>query len=84
MRVFVTGGTGLIGTRLITQLVKRGDDVVNLTRRPGMIRGGATYNAGPCRGRGIGGNFIQIVGNALAYYSSSAICTAFNAAPLMS
>jgi uncharacterized protein (TIGR01777 family) len=34
MRVFVTGGTGLIGVRLIRRLRKRGDDVVLLTRRP--------------------------------------------------
>jgi uncharacterized protein (TIGR01777 family) len=38
MQVFVTGGTGLIGTRLINHLVKRGDDVVNLTRRPAAAR----------------------------------------------
>jgi uncharacterized protein (TIGR01777 family) len=35
MRVFVTGGTGLIGTRLVRQLLKRGDQAVVLTRRPG-------------------------------------------------
>jgi uncharacterized protein len=34
MRVFVTGGTGLIGTRLIRQLRERGDEVLLLTRRP--------------------------------------------------
>jgi uncharacterized protein (TIGR01777 family) len=34
MRVFVTGGTGLIGTRLVRQLLKRGDQTVVLTRRP--------------------------------------------------
>ncbi|HZY84438.1 MAG TPA: TIGR01777 family oxidoreductase [Gemmataceae bacterium] len=34
MRVFVTGGTGLIGTRLVRQLLKRGDQPVVLTRRP--------------------------------------------------
>jgi uncharacterized protein (TIGR01777 family) len=34
MRVFVTGGTGLIGVRLIRRLRKRGDEVVLLTRRP--------------------------------------------------
>src|SRR5947207_967251 len=33
MRVFVTGGTGLIGARLIRALRKRGDDVVALSRR---------------------------------------------------
>jgi len=34
MRVFVTGGTGLVGPRLIRRLVGRGDDVVVLSRRP--------------------------------------------------
>jgi uncharacterized protein (TIGR01777 family) len=34
MRVFVTGGTGLIGTRLVRQLLKRGDQATVLTRRP--------------------------------------------------
>jgi len=33
MRVFITGGTGLIGTRLIAQLMRRGDQPVLLTRR---------------------------------------------------
>jgi len=33
MRVFVTGGTGLIGQRLVTALLRRGDGVVVLTRR---------------------------------------------------
>jgi uncharacterized protein len=33
MRVFVTGGTGLIGSRLISRLMQRGDWVVLLTRR---------------------------------------------------
>jgi uncharacterized protein len=34
MRVFVTGGTGLIGSRLVRQLLKRGDQAVVLSRRP--------------------------------------------------
>ena len=34
MRVFVTGGTGMIGTCLIRHLRERQDDVVVLTRRP--------------------------------------------------
>jgi hypothetical protein len=32
MRVFLTGGTGQIGTRLIKRLVQRGDEVIVLTR----------------------------------------------------
>jgi uncharacterized protein (TIGR01777 family) len=38
MRVFVTGGTGLIGTRLIRQLRERRDSVMLLTRRPAAAR----------------------------------------------
>lgn len=34
MRVFMTGGTGLIGTRLVRALRKRNDEVVVLSRRP--------------------------------------------------
>jgi len=33
MRVFVTGGTGLVGRRLVRQLRQRGDSVVVLSRR---------------------------------------------------
>ena len=49
MRVFVTGGTGLIGTRLVGQLRARGDDVALLTRRPDAVRAqfsGCTIVAG--------------------------------------
>jgi uncharacterized protein (TIGR01777 family) len=38
MRVFVTGGTGLIGSRLIRRLQERKDHVVLLTRRPAVAR----------------------------------------------
>ncbi len=38
MRVFVTGGTGLIGKRLVRALHGRGDAVVLLTRRPDAAR----------------------------------------------
>ncbi len=38
MRVFVTGGTGLVGTRLVKRLLGRGDEVVLLTRRPAAAR----------------------------------------------
>src|SRR5438876_116184 len=34
MRVFVTGGTGLIGGLLVKKLLERGDQVVVLSRRP--------------------------------------------------
>jgi uncharacterized protein (TIGR01777 family) len=38
MRIFVTGGTGLIGARLVRQLLGRGDQVLLLTRRYGAAR----------------------------------------------
>jgi uncharacterized protein (TIGR01777 family) len=38
MRVFVTGGTGMVGSRLIRELRKRSDEVVVLTRRPEVAR----------------------------------------------
>lgn len=38
MRIFLAGGTGLVGTRLIARLKGRGDDVVLLTRRPDAAR----------------------------------------------
>jgi uncharacterized protein (TIGR01777 family) len=38
MRIFLMGGTGLVGSRLINRLRQRGDDVVLLTRRPDAAR----------------------------------------------
>ncbi len=38
MRVFITGGTGLVGSTLIEQLVARGDQVVCLTRNTEAAR----------------------------------------------
>jgi uncharacterized protein (TIGR01777 family) len=38
MRIFVTGGTGLVGGRLIDRLWARGDQVVMLSRRPDVAR----------------------------------------------
>jgi uncharacterized protein (TIGR01777 family) len=38
MRVFLTGGTGLVGSRLIARLQARQDKVVVLTRRPDAAR----------------------------------------------
>ena len=35
MRVFVTGGTGLVGRRFVRRVHERGDQVVILTRRAG-------------------------------------------------
>jgi uncharacterized protein (TIGR01777 family) len=38
MRVFITGGTGLVGSRLIARIRERQDSVVLLTRRPDAAR----------------------------------------------
>jgi uncharacterized protein (TIGR01777 family) len=38
MRVFVTGGTGLVGSRLIRRLLERENEVVLLSRRPDTAR----------------------------------------------
>ena len=38
MRIFITGGTGLIGVRLILALRKRGDTVTVLSRQPDAWR----------------------------------------------
>ena len=38
MRVFVTGGTGLVGSRLVKKLLDRGDQVTVLTRRLAVAR----------------------------------------------
>src|SRR5436305_12985984 len=40
MKVFVTGGTGLIGRRLLPALLARGDSVVSLSRKPAEARPG--------------------------------------------
>ncbi|MCI0458279.1 MAG: TIGR01777 family oxidoreductase [Gemmataceae bacterium] len=38
MRIFLMGGTGLVGSRLIPRLLERNDQVVLLTRRPDTAR----------------------------------------------
>lgn len=38
MRIFLTGGTGLVGTRLVQCLLARNDQLVVLTRRPTVAR----------------------------------------------
>lgn len=38
MRVFITGGTGLVGSRLLRRLRERKDEVVLLSRRPAVAR----------------------------------------------
>jgi uncharacterized protein (TIGR01777 family) len=38
MRIFVTGGTGLVGSRLLRRLHERGDEIVLLSRRPAAAR----------------------------------------------
>src|SRR5437660_1389887 len=38
MRLFIAGGTGLIGRRLVGRLLERNDQVVVLTRRPDFAK----------------------------------------------
>ena len=38
MRIFLMGGTGLVGSRLIRRLLDRNDQIVLLTRRPDVAR----------------------------------------------
>jgi uncharacterized protein (TIGR01777 family) len=38
MKIFVMGGTGLIGSALVSRLTSRGDEVVLLTRRPAQAQ----------------------------------------------
>ena len=38
MRVFITGGTGLVGARFVKMLLERGDQAVVLSRRPDAAR----------------------------------------------
>jgi uncharacterized protein len=38
MQVFLMGGTGLVGSRLIKRLLERNDDIILLTRRPDVAR----------------------------------------------
>jgi nucleoside-diphosphate-sugar epimerase len=50
VRVFVTGGTGLVGRHVIAQLRARGDDVLALARSDAAERSLAALGAGPLRG----------------------------------
>jgi 2-alkyl-3-oxoalkanoate reductase len=47
MRVFVTGATGAVGTRLVPQLVERGHDVTGTARSPERAARLATLGAEP-------------------------------------
>ena len=50
MKVFVTGGTGLLGRHVITALVERGDTVVGLARSDAADAGLRALGAEPLRG----------------------------------
>jgi dihydroflavonol-4-reductase len=52
MRVFVTGGTGVIGTALVGRLVERGDEVVALARSEAAARVLEARGATVVRGEG--------------------------------
>src|SRR4051795_7774087 len=49
MRITITGATGLIGSRLVRELRRRGDDVTVLSRNPGKAKE-ALRGRGPGRG----------------------------------
>lgn len=49
-RIFVTGGTGIIGSALIARLQERGDDVVALARSPSAARALADRGVEVARG----------------------------------
>lgn len=49
-RVFVTGGTGVIGTALVTALLARGDEVVGLARSDAAARALSDRGVEPVRG----------------------------------
>ena len=51
-RVFVTGGTGVIGTALVTRLLERGDEVVALARSDAATRTLEARGATVVRGEG--------------------------------
>ena len=51
-RVFVTGGTGVIGTALVTRLLERGDEVVALARSDAAARALEARGVEVVRGEG--------------------------------
>ena len=57
MKIFLTGGTGFIGSALVPQLIQRGDTVVCLVRDPGkaalLTRAGAQLAPGDITNRDI-------------------------------
>lgn len=50
MRIFVTGGTGLVGRRVVVLLAARGDEVVCLTRDAAAARARLPGGVGVCEG----------------------------------
>ncbi len=63
MRIFVTGGTGLVGRRVVGQLAARGDQVTCLTRDPDAARAKLPAGVETCAGDpAVGGTWQERVG----------------------
>lgn len=62
MRIFVTGGTGLVGRRLVRLLAERGDEVTCLTRDAAAAAGRLPAGVRACEGDpAVGGSWLEAV-----------------------
>jgi dihydroflavonol-4-reductase len=79
-RVFVTGGTGVIGTALVTRLLERGDEVVGLARSDSAASALSARGVDVARGEGFDEDALArgMVGCELVYNVAgvNALCVA--------
>jgi hypothetical protein len=68
MRVTVTGATGLIGSRLVSALRARGDEVVVLSRHPGLQAVAWNPSSGPAPAAALAGSdaVVHLAGEPIA------------------